>query len=64
MTLSGIYGFWKYATKNDKVANVKKRYLDIFYELMFKKAVSVTFVFNLVELVYKVCHSAANLYIC
>ncbi|MCE3216750.1 SAGA histone acetylase and TREX-2 complexes component [Datura stramonium] len=38
MTLSGIYGFWKYATKNDKVACAKKRYLEMFYELMFKKS--------------------------
>lgn len=46
MTLSGIYGFWKFATKNDKVASAKKRYLEMFYELMFKKSVSITSVFN------------------
>ncbi|KAM3360776.1 sucrose synthase [Capsicum galapagoense] len=37
LTLSGIYGFWKYATKNDKVASAKKRYLEMLYELMLKK---------------------------
>lgn len=64
MTLSGVYGFWKYATKNDKVANAKKRYLEMFYELGFKKSVSIYNLYILIDFVHKVLHFAANLYFC
>ncbi|GAA0155509.1 hypothetical protein LIER_13220 [Lithospermum erythrorhizon] len=38
LNLAGVYGFWKYISKNEPQENARKRYLEMFYELMFKKA--------------------------
>ena len=37
MTLSRIYGFWKYVTNLER--DETRRYLEMFYGLMFKKLV-------------------------
>lgn len=38
MTLSGVYGFWKYVSNLDR--RETKRYLEMFYALKYRNLVS------------------------
>ncbi|KAF5732631.1 sucrose synthase 2 [Tripterygium wilfordii] len=43
MTLAGVYGFWKYVSKLERLET--RRYLEMFYILKFRDLVSVTNIF-------------------
>lgn len=40
MTLAGVYGFWKYVSKLERLET--RRYLEMFYILKFRDLVSNT----------------------
>lgn len=39
LTLAGVYGFWKYVSKLDRLEI--RRYLEMFYALKYRKLVSL-----------------------
>lgn len=47
MTLSGVYGFWKYVSNLDR--RETKRYLEMFYALKYRNLVRLIVVFKFTE---------------
>jgi sucrose synthase len=45
MTLSGVYGFWKYVSKLER--RETRRYLEMFYSLKYRNLVSVVEILDL-----------------
>lgn len=42
MTLAGVYGFWKYVSKLERLET--RRYLEMFYILKFRDLVSLSYI--------------------
>ncbi|KAL6547022.1 SAGA histone acetylase and TREX-2 complexes component [Orobanche minor] len=38
LDLAGVYGFWKYASRNSNMEMARQRYLEMFYELVYRKS--------------------------